>query len=68
MEITLLVWDEAQNRLYAHQSILLWCLKNLKNYLFHNSGENKISKGNNSNLPTSIPMHKENFVRTDKFE
>ena len=23
-----LVWDEAQNRLYAHQSILLWCLKN----------------------------------------
>ena len=24
-----LVWDEAQNRLYAHQSILLWCLKNL---------------------------------------
>ena len=22
-----LVWDEAQNRLYAHQSILLWCLK-----------------------------------------
>ena len=23
-----LVWDEAQNRLYAHQSILLWCLEN----------------------------------------
>ena len=23
-----LVWDEAQNRLYAHQSILLWCLQN----------------------------------------
>ncbi len=22
-----LVWDEAQNRLYAHQSILFWCLK-----------------------------------------
>ncbi len=22
-----LVWDEAQNRLYAHQSILLWCLE-----------------------------------------
>ena len=22
-----LVWDEAQNRLYAHQSILMWCLK-----------------------------------------
>ena len=24
-----LVWDEAQNRLYAHQSILLWCLKKI---------------------------------------
>ncbi len=24
-----LVWDESQNRLYAHQSILLWCLENL---------------------------------------
>ena len=24
------VWDEAQNRLYAHQSILLWCLKKFK--------------------------------------
>ena len=24
-----LVWDEAQNRLYAHQSILLWCLKEI---------------------------------------
>ena len=23
-----LVWDEAENRLYAHQSILLWCLEN----------------------------------------
>ena len=22
-----LVWNEAQNRLYAHQSILFWCLK-----------------------------------------
>jgi ornithine carbamoyltransferase len=22
-----LVWDEAQNRLYAHQSILMWCLE-----------------------------------------
>ena len=28
-----LVWDEAQNRLYAHQSILFWCLNN-QNYLF----------------------------------
>ena len=23
-----LVWDEAENRLYAHQSILMWCLQN----------------------------------------
>jgi ornithine carbamoyltransferase len=23
-----LVWDESENRLYAHQSILLWCLEN----------------------------------------
>ena len=22
-----LVWDEAENRLYAHQAILLWCLR-----------------------------------------
>ena len=21
-----LVWDEAENRLYVHQSIILWCL------------------------------------------
>ena len=24
-----LVWAEAENRLYAHQSILLWCLKKI---------------------------------------
>ncbi len=24
-----LVWEEAENRLYAHQSILLWCLKQI---------------------------------------
>ena len=24
-----LVWAEAENRLYAHQSILLWCLKQI---------------------------------------
>ncbi|MFL2660746.1 MAG: ornithine carbamoyltransferase [Alphaproteobacteria bacterium] len=24
-----LVWDEAENRLYAHQALLLWCLKEI---------------------------------------
>ena len=24
-----LVWDEAENRLYVHQAILLWCLGNI---------------------------------------
>ena len=24
--VTSLVWNEAENRLYTHQSILLWCL------------------------------------------
>ena len=24
-----LVWNEAENRLYAHQAILLWCLKDI---------------------------------------
>ena len=24
-----LIWDEAENRLYAHQAILLWCLRQI---------------------------------------